>query len=158
MQIRPFKDSDMEMIKGWAVRPELSEYFRRHPHTFTWQPVMFQSAYLVEEAGAVVGLIDLANFDSLCRKVDFGLLMLPECPNKREVYLAACSEVADYIFKYLNYNKAVCRVLGHRTDFVSFLETIGWKQEGILQQNCWFQEKFFDEIQLSILKKDWYAR
>lgn len=156
IKIRPFAESDMELVKSWASRPELAEYFRRHPHTFTWQFGMFASAYLVERAGAVVGLIDLANYDHLCKKVDFGLMMLPECPDKRLTYIEACSEVGDYLFKYLNFNKAVCRVLAHRSDFIANLEEIGWKQEGMLRENCWFQEKFYDEVQLSILKKDWY--
>lgn len=157
VSIRPFKDSDMEMIKGWTERPELSEYFRRHPHTFTWQLAMFSAAFIVEKDGVVVGLLDLANSDSLSKKIDVGLLMLPEVEGKRAIYRTAFSCVADYCFKYLNFNKIGCRVLGHRTDLVSFLCTYGWQVEGVLPQNCWYQERFFDEIQICLLKTDWYA-
>lgn len=155
----------IDLIKQWAQCPQMKEFFRRHPPLFTWDDTQviaqaYQTSYIIRQDDQPVGLITLANFDPQHKKVELGLLIDKEriTQEPQTIYLNACKQVANYVFNYLGYEKIYTLVLKHRTRLMRVMELGGFKSEGVLRHNIFWNGEFHDEMLFSLLKEDYYKR
>lgn len=160
MRLKPVQDASL--IVSWAKDARNKEFFRRFPPVFTWNenPLpMFQGYFfIVSEEDEKLGLVSLNNLDAQGRKVELGLLVLPEVKDKRAVYFPVLCEVADYTFDYLQLNKIFAHILPHRESLKQFMLANGFQQEANLRDNVLMEGTYFNELLLGLTKSDWKSR
>lgn len=144
-------------IIAWSKDPELREYFRRHPPSHLWghaAAAIFSGASGIYVGDECVGLAHLFNIDARNRHAEIGVMIdASKVPKRARVAVAAMRAVADYAFDYLGLNKLYAQILPHRDDLVRLLSTYGFKHEGVLRDESFFEGRFHDEIRMSLLAK-----
>lgn len=140
-------------------RPELKEYFRCTP------PEIVQSLeeslfghYEIRhlETDELYGICSLYNYNLANRSVAAGIAILPSVDAGREAIIyQTMTELGNYVFNYLNYNKLLHYVLPHRRDTLGKkLESYGYVYEGRLRENLFWEGRYWDEDVYSILAEE----
>lgn len=146
-----------DLIKQWALQPELAEFFRRCPNPAMWQDGLWSSCYYIEHDETIVGLVTLTNIETVNKQLELGLLVLP-IENKRIVYMQALAQIASYLFEYLDYHKVYSKILVHRAGLIKHCIDSGFELEGKLKDSVRWNNAFHSEVLLAIFKDTWIKR
>lgn len=147
-------------IREWVKDPYYAEYFRRYAPEFTWgddQAVanLHAASFFVRVEDEIVGMVGFANYDPHNKQIEYGILMEKDCPNKVKVIFDSGELVKDYVFNYLNLEKIFIRVITHRREIKRILAMNGFKLDGVLRQNVYWNGKLHDEWLFTQLKGEW---
>ena len=106
-----------------------------------------------KENGLIMGLIGIHHWDKANQKAEIGYWLGKEFWNKGYV-TEAMAEVLAFGFKVLNLNKMFANFFPHNPASGRVMEKSGMKQEAVLRQEIYKNEKFLDFVRYSILKED----
>lgn len=159
ISLKPVTIENVELIRAWAADPYYGEFFRRFPPVFTWgedQAVIstFVNSYFIRQDDNIVGLCSLINVDNISKSVEYGVLLEKESKETVKTLFESSDKLKDYVFNYLDFNKAYCTILKHRKDLISLFELNGMKFEAELKESCFWQGKFWDEVRYYQLKRE----
>lgn len=157
--LRAATKDDLKQIRAWGKDPAFEEFFRRCPPAATWPTddqlfTWFQAAHVIEQGEHPVGLVQLFNFDTLNRRAEIGVMVDPDTVDRRLVASEACYAIGEYAFGYLGLERVICHVLAHRNGLAQLLTLNGFKEEGLLRNNCFWKGEFHDERLFALLKQD----
>jgi len=147
-------------IREWVKDPYYAEYFRRYAPEFTWGDDaavahMHSASFFIRVDDEIVGMVGFANYDQHNKQIEYGLLMEKNCPDKVKVIFESGDLVKDYVFNYLNLEKIFIRVLTHRKEIKRILIMNGFKLDGILRKNVYWNGEMHDEWLFTQLKGEW---
>jgi len=151
---------NVHKIREWSRDPYYAEYFRRYAPEFTWGDDaavahMHSASFFVRVEDEIVGMVGFANYDQHNKQIEYGILMEKDCPNKVKVIFESGELVKDYVFNYLNLEKIFIRVLTHRKEIKRILALNGFKLDGLLRNNVYWNGKMHDEWLFTQLKGEW---
>lgn len=161
IRLIPVSERHAQYLWGWSADPDMEEFFRRFPPTFTWGsaemiPRVFQGSYMICDDETPVGLVNLFNADAQHKKIEFGVMVDKKRFAKRSIAaVEALKQALDYVFEYSGFEKAYCLILDHRKDLIALLGKWGFKCDGRLRSNVLWRGKFHDELCFSLLKDEY---
>lgn len=160
ISLQPVTAENLFRIKQWIAHPYYEEFFRRFPPLFIWdneQAMLntFNTSYFIRQDDEIVGLCSLINFDNQARSIEYGVLLEQNTKDALKTLFESSGQLKEYVFNYLNFNKAYCRILSHRKDLISLMELNGLKFEAELKQSCYWKGKYWDEVLYYQLRSDY---
>jgi RimJ/RimL family protein N-acetyltransferase len=159
IELKPPGPDLVEALPKWALKPELSEYFRSWPALQDWnrQDLIVQRldwSYGIYEDGVLVGICQLYYPNLVSKTVEMGMLIdLDATKNRYDASDEAHRQMINYVFDKMEYQKVMMRVLDHRTKLIERLKAFGYKQEGHLIRSVKYEGKLRNEILLACYKK-----
>lgn len=159
----PYTDDHAPQIILWRERADLAEFFRRMPPSMDISALdvlrsYFSKAYMIceenqeEGTSRIVGLAVIDNIEERSKTCEWGILIDPTlCSYRKEVSRQAHHMLLDYIFDYMELNKAYCRILAHRTGAEERLKLLGFQREALLREHFRGQ----DELIVACLRRDY---
>ena len=160
IRLRPLEFNDFDRVRDWIENPALREYFRRFPPAGVWlsKDSFLQwlvGYYVVEQDEQAVGLCNIANLDQHSKNAEFGIMIAPQPGPRGRVAKEALKQLFEYAFAYMGLNKLYCLVLPHRDEIAAMCAKNGLSTEGVLRNNLFFDGKYHDEIQYSMLSEEY---
>jgi ribosomal-protein-serine acetyltransferase len=73
----------------------------------------------------------------------------------RGLVITTCRVLIDYAFNELALNRIVISCSAENQKSRAIPEKLGFKQEGILRQSEWLQDRFVDMVIYGLLAKEW---
>ncbi|HKK21866.1 MAG TPA: GNAT family protein [candidate division Zixibacteria bacterium] len=102
------------------------------------------------EDNVLVGRITFFNYNSLNRSAELGVLIDPE--ERKNGYAAEALRILiRYLFKYRGLNKVYAETAAHNHPTRKLLESLNFKQEGVLRQHYFYNGQFHDKLVYSLL-------
>jgi RimJ/RimL family protein N-acetyltransferase len=157
VRLIPYADEYAPLIMKWREDPRMAEFFRRAPHSMDLCSLAsirahFGTHYFVAEEDKVCGLVTITNHDYYAKTVEWGILLDPDlCSYQKEVSRQAHHIVMDYIFNYIQMNKAYAKIMAHRSGALDRLKLLGFYQEAVLKEHFNGQ----DELLVACLRREY---
>lgn len=164
LRLRPLIASDTETLRSWAEREDMVEYFRRFPPLHQWPASpdallqWFPGTAAVLEGEELAGVVQVFNVDMQNRRAEIGAAIAtkgPQGQRRGELANRALRQVVDALFNVSGLERVYCIMLEHRTAAHELLKANGFKVDGILRNNAFFQGEFRNEVLLSLLKSEY---
>jgi RimJ/RimL family protein N-acetyltransferase len=159
---------DLKSLKDWRNNTEFRKHFREYrelsmAHQEAWfnekvmkdpTTVMFSIRRLSD--GVLLGCCGFVYVNWVHRHADLSLYI-----GWKDAYIDAegyaeesCQLLFDYGFKELGLNKIWTEIYEFDTKKRKLYEKLGFKQDGLLRENYFYDGRYWDSIIISILAKD----
>ena len=166
--LRAVEESDLPQLMAWRNLPQLRKYFREYreinlPMQKRWfesiaandkNTLMFSICH--RETGELLGCCGLCSIHWVHRHAEISLYI-----GHREAYIDTdgyaldCSRVLlDYAFRQLNLHKIWAEIYAFDHPKKGLLHTLGFRQEGILRDHCFYDGKWWDSLLFSLLQEE----
>lgn len=106
------------------------------------------------ENGEFIGIVELFNISWKNRRAEFSITISPSYREKGYGYDATIN-MLDLGFNHFGLNRIWLRVLEHNSKAIRLYERAGFIREGICREESLRKGKFINQIQMSILRKEW---
>ena len=101
-----------------------------------------------------VGVIYLTNIDWISRTADFAISIGASRHRGKGIGREATLKILEHAFYDMNLNRVQLRVLDTNEPALKLYKSIGFKQEGLLREVVWKNNKYHNLFVMSILKKE----
>lgn len=165
-RLRLLRDSDLETVMAWRMKPEVTRYMYSDPQlTLHGQRLWFERisksprdrVWIIEllDGARPVGLLSLSEIDPVHRRCAWAYYLGDT--EVRGAGLAKSLELNVYahVFDTLGLNKLWCEVLAFNDRVVSLHEKFGSQVEGRLRQHICKDGQFHDVVRMGIVRDDW---
>lgn len=170
--IRPLKVEDTNLVVRWRnsqlVRDSLfsqdiitcqshMNYFKEQIETHrSYQFIIEQIIESINPGGCSVpvGTIFLKNIDYNSLKCEMGIFIGEEFDRGKGIGKEAVRLILEFGFKKLNMNKIYLRVLENNDIAINLYKHIGFHVDGILREDYFRDNKYYDVWVMSIIKKE----
>lgn len=165
--LREYREEDFLHIRKWVNDYEITKFLTNlflYPHSVKDTENFIQSMMNGEMEGFVIahkdteeyiGQIDLIKIDWLNRIATMGIVI----GNKENLSKGYGSEaiklLQGFIFNKLNLNKLTLDVRGFNERAIACYEKCGFKVEGVIRDSFFDDGRYFDTVQMGILKREW---
>ncbi len=105
--------------------------------------------------GELVGVIGYHYINYANKKATIGYWLDEETQGKG-VMTTACKLVIDYGFEKLDLNRVEISCAVGNDKSCAIPERLGFRQEGIIRQSEWLNDRFVDHKYYGLLKSEWY--
>lgn len=112
------------------------------------------SKVIVSESNEFIGIIELFNISWRNRRGELSIAIKPEMRRKGYGY-AAINQILEIAFLELGMNRVWLRVIETNTKAINLYKKIGFVQEGICRDESLRKGQFINQIQMSILAREW---
>ena len=160
-RLRPMEAKDLELVLVWRNHPavrrfmyttqlispeEHARWFERSKHqTGVW-------LLIYERAGSPTGFVNIS--ESRCPHVaDWGFYLAPDAGKGTGQALG--TETLKYAFESLQLHKLCGQALGFNKRSIHFHEKLGFVREGVLREQHFDGEHFFDIFCFGLLASEW---
>ena len=160
-RLRPMEAKDLELVLVWRNHPavrrfmyttqlispeEHARWFERSKHqTGVW-------LLIYERAGSPTGFVNIS--ESRCPHVaDWGFYLAPDAGKGTGQALG--TETLKYAFESLQLHKLCGQALGFNKRSIHFHEKLGFVREGVLREQHFDGEHFFDVFCFGLLASEW---
>lgn len=151
--------SDAEAVRYWSCAPwqdrtQASDYIAQtlenyaHGSSLRWT--------LVNQEGAVVGVITLYHFDQQNARCDIGYMLARPYWGQRYMQEALTS-VLDYAFGPLALHRVEADIHPDNAASVRLLQGLHFKLEGQLRERWFVNGEVSDSLMLGLLAREWLA-
>lgn len=96
----------------------------------------------------------LSSFD---RRGDIGYDLARRCWGQG-LMIEALEAVVEYGFTKLGLNRIQAFVLADNARSINLLNRLHFRVEGVLQEHRWFRGRYWDNVIMALLQKDWESR
>lgn len=165
--LRAMESSDMEAYRNNANDPE-TEYAVggwSFPISTIQQEKWFESALndqnnlrlsiVLKDTDQVIGMINLVNIDWKSGVAFSGLRLFNNSHKRKGYGKDAVMAIMDYAFNELRLHRLEGSIIETNVPSKKLYEKCGWTVEGIKRQAVYKNGKFYDELQVAILKSDY---
>lgn len=164
--LRPFIKEDSDFFKKWyndketrakigevlpATEQEIEDVINRKNKNSVW------FAIVRKIDNQIIGETGLLRMFEAWRTTDLTII-IPDASCQGKGYgKETINLLMDYAFGYLNYNRIAIGVVGFNTNAIEFYKKVGFKQEGIQEQEYYYNYEYSDFIMMRILKSEFMA-
>jgi len=161
---REVRESDLEMIMEWRMRPDITRYMNSDPMlTLEGQQKWFEKIknsktdfyWVIEVDGMPAGLISLVEYDDKTKTIHTGAYIAIK--EKRSIKLAIYLQwnLYEYAFEKLGVEKVQEEVFTANFAVARILKMCGSKEEGIIRNQVFKNGEYYDVMVRGILKEEW---
>jgi RimJ/RimL family protein N-acetyltransferase len=170
INLREYKEDDLDDIYSWANKKELTQYFRFaiFPQTkndalkFLEQQlerkddsyVNFVIYDVKDTKQKYLGSVGLKNIDFLCRHAELTIVIAQEKYRGKGYGQEALYLICNYAFNTLNLNKVYLSFISsNKVAEKSYLK-FGFINEGARRKHYFWEGNYYDEVLMSILRSE----
>ena len=118
----------------------------------------YQFAIVKKDEDKLLGNISLINIHDVDRTAEIGIFIGDEENLSHGYGSEAIMLLLDYAFNYLNLNNIMLRVFDFNERAINCYKKIGFKEYGRRSECYYLDGKFYDEILMEYLKKDFVKK
>ncbi len=159
---------DADRIAELANDPELAKNLYRFPSPYTRADAVrfvelamqslsngtaFHLSIRLSDSDTLVGMLGIAPIDLNNKKVEMGYWLGKDYRGKGYAN-DACVLMMNFVFEHLNLNKIVARTWLHAEKSAKLLERLGFRKEGVLLEDEFDKDRFYDVNLYGILKSE----
>lgn len=154
-------ESDSELLFKWRSDPAIYKNFANQDeltldHHKNWFSKNSHNYYFVirDQQDNPIGLTLLEDVDHRNRRCFWGIY-IAETTNRGQGYAHEASKLAlRFGFEYLNLRKIYGTTLANNVQGRQFHKSVGFKEEAVLSDFCFFDGNYHDLIYISTTKND----
>ncbi|MEG1605153.1 MAG: GNAT family protein [Clostridia bacterium] len=165
--LREYRWEDLGDIRAWVTNDKvcgmLGSVFYK-PQTWE-QTEQYLRGILDGNSGAnfviaqpdtlkYLGQCNLMMIDSIARKAEIGIVLLPESMG-RGIAREALALLCRYAFHTLNLNRLYLKVYERNVRAVHLYEMAGFRHEGCLREDSYLDGCYEDTLVMGLLKSEW---
>ena len=145
-------DPEMErMVVGWSFPVSSIEQMNWYERT---QGNKQHLRFAIEFEGQFVGISTLTDIDWKNRSAFHGIKLISKAPKGKGIGFDAVCGTMQYAFEELQLNRLIGGILTYNVPSWKLYKKCGWKQEGVLREQVFKNNQYFDEIAVAILRSD----
>ncbi len=110
---------------------------------------------IIELEGSPIGLETLTDIDWKNRKACHGIKLYNEKIRGKGYGTDTLKTIMKYAFEELQLNKLYTTILEHNEVSIKLHKKCGWEIEGTLKESVFKNNRYIDEVQIAILKKQY---
>lgn len=161
---RKIKESDLETIMNWRMRPDITKFMYTDPKlTIEGQRKWYEKIsneedtfyWLFDVDGKAVGLVSLVDWDKDNSIIHTGGYIAEKEGRTLQNIIDMNMNLYDFVFSELGVNKAAFEIMDNNLSQVQWMKRIGATQEGVSRQAINKKGKYYDLYLLSFLKQEW---
>jgi RimJ/RimL family protein N-acetyltransferase len=165
--LRPLNvEEDAPLFLDWFNDPEVTRFTRRYlPMTLAGQVELLRSAegktnaFMVaivrKQDDQLIGAMGLHDIDPRHRNAWFGITIGDKSAQGKGYGTEATKLILDIAFLTLNLNRVYLYVYEYNERARHVYEKLGFKTEGRLRQDCFWDGRYWDSIVMGILREEW---
>lgn len=158
--LRPISVEDTEFILDLRNNLEIADNFFSDPPLYDFEHNRWLNDkkkddldFMILHKGEKAGRISITKIDFRHQKGDYGIVLHPAFWGKNIAYEAS-NLLLDYVFRNLPINKIYLEVFESNLKAIKLYERIGFKNEGLFEEE-YFKNGLFQNIcRMRILRKD----
>lgn len=163
-KFRRIKESDLEMIMTWRMRPDITKFMYTDPKlTMEIQKRWFEKIsneedtfyWLIEVGDKAVGLVSLVDWDKVNSIIYTGLYIAEREGRTLQNIIDVNMNMYNFIFDKLNINKAAFKIMSNNIGQIEWAKRMGAKLEGISRQAIRKNGLYYDLYLFSFLMEEW---
>lgn len=165
LKLRPLEREDLRFIHALNNNASVMRYWFEEPYeTFAELSSLYdehihdqrERRFMVESLGERVGLVELVEIDSVHRRAEFQIIVVPDHQGKG--YASQATRLAmEYGFSVLNLYKIYLRVDTENQKATHIYEKLGFKVEGVLKHEFFMQGKYRDVTRMCLFQHEFLA-
>lgn len=114
--------------------------------------------YIVEVEENKIGLATITNIDWKNRKACHGIKLYSDGVRCKGYGTDTVMTIMKYVFEELQLNKLYSTILEYNEASLSLYKKCGWSIDGVLRESTFKENRYVNELAVSILKKDYEER
>ena len=159
LHLRTVERRDLEMLRHWRNSDEVGRFYQdRQQISQLQQEKWFDSLafgsgghyFVIETDPGPVGVCNVKNIDPVHRVADYGIYFVPQSRPNPLLPVEAAILVLDHAFDHLNIRKIYGNILACNARSLSFNESLGFRQEGVLRQQIFHEGQYVDLVLVGV--------
>lgn len=148
-------DNNANVMRYWFEEPyeafvELVDLYDKHIHDQS------ERRFIVQSQNKLIGLVELVEINHIHRNAEFQIIIDPAHQGKG--YASKATQLAmEYAFSILNLYKLYLVVDSENEKAIYIYTKLGFKQEGVLQQEFFVNGEYRDVIRMCIFQQQFLA-
>lgn len=114
--------------------------------------------YIIEVDKKRIGLATITNIDWKNRKACHGIKLFSNDVKGKGYGTDTVNTIMKYAFEELQLNKLYSTILEYNVPSINLYKKCGWSIDGTLRESTFKQNRYVNELAVSILKKDYEER
>ena len=164
--LRPLEREDAPLLVPWFNDPEVTRNLRRYrPQTLRDEEAFLdkvtQSEHdvalgiVVRATDRLIGVTGLHQIDFKNRHSCFGILIGEKAEWGKGYGTEATALIVKHAFETLNLNRVWLQVYDDNARARRSYVKVGFREEGVLRQDCYREGRYWDTIVMAVLRQDW---
>jgi len=163
--LRDIKVEDLPVIRSWRNHPEINKYMfsqdeiNQEEH-LAWFDATEQNELrllnVYEEAGKIKGFLQLQKTSQESDVYEWGFYISPEAAKGTGSKMALLA--LNKIFVEMKGKKVFGHVLAFNLPSIKLHKKFGFYQEGVLRQQHFLNEQYYDVYCFGLLKSEWLKK
>ncbi len=137
------EDPEAKEMLGVIDKPNISNYIDKNTRSF-----------IIEENGEILGVVELFNISWKNRRAELSIVLKSVARGRGYGY-EAIQRILQFGFEDLGLNRIWLRVLESNERALNLYQRVGFVREGLCREESLRKGKFVNQIQMSILKREW---
>lgn len=164
LYLSPINVEDVEIYTKWMNDLNVVKYIRQNTNIISLigekeylenaSKEKYNFAMVLKENDELIGNISLAHINEVNRTAELGIFIGEEKNMSKGYGTEAIKLLLDYGFNQLNLNNIMLKLLSFNSRAYKCYEKAGFRKFGIWKQSIYFNGKYYDEIFMNVLKKD----
>jgi RimJ/RimL family protein N-acetyltransferase len=166
--LRPLEREDASLFVSWLNDAEVNRtllFYRpiNLPYEIEYIEKMYQREHdigmgiVIKQSNKLVGATGLHRLDYRNRHAMFGIVIGDKSEWNKGYGTEATSLMTQYAFETLNMNRVWLHVYAFNERAIKAYTRAGFRQEGVLRQDCYREGRYWDTITMAILREEWDA-
>ena len=167
--LREIQEQDTEEIVRWRNQKEVlgnifstkgptiaehEEWYRQ----YLIQKSRYELMIITDPGGKKIGTVGLSNLDYISCKAELGILLGEKDEWGKGYGFEACRACIGYGFEVLKLNKINLKVFSRNLNALKLYKRLGFKEEGLLEKECFKNNELMDVIQMALFKEDFEVK
>ncbi|MEG2707624.1 MAG: GNAT family protein [Vagococcus sp.] len=155
--LKSSKDQEIRYMTGTTAHFSL-DVIEQHIQAITKDDSREDYAICLNETDEVIGELSILDIDEDDESAGFRISMTSIEHTGKGLGYEALRLMISYVFEELKLNRLQLEVFSHNKRGIRAYEKVGFVKEGTLRQTRKYEDHFFDEVIMSILKQDYVNR
>ncbi len=174
-EVIPIREKDMEDVRIWRnaqinvlrqkdiiTKSDQQEYYEKKIKPLFKEDNPLQLLFSFLENTKLIGYGGLVNISWIDKRAEMSFLLDNNRAKDKRQYEKDMTNfiqiIKQLVFVELNFNRLFTETYSFREYHISILEKSGYKKEGVFREHIFYQNKYYDSILHSILKKEYYEK
>ncbi|MEM9312264.1 MAG: UDP-4-amino-4,6-dideoxy-N-acetyl-beta-L-altrosamine N-acetyltransferase [Pseudomonadota bacterium] len=167
-RLRSVREEDLEMVREWRMRPEITRYMYTDPQVSpddqkAWFERISASLrdriWIIEliDGEVPVGLLSLSDIDRTHGRACWAYYIADERARGKGLARSLELNIYRYVFERMGLKRLWCEVLAFNERVVAIHEKFGSSVEGVLRKHIHKGDEAHDVVRMAILADEWLS-
>ena len=131
----------------------------RHTLDFIQTSIKFNAGgqkltFFIKKDNQIIGSLGFVRIDIQNKKAEIGY-WLDQNHTGKGIVSKSCRQLIHFGFQTLNLNKLIIKAIQENTASLAIPERLGFSRDGIMREEVWMHDRFYNKVVFSLLKKEW---